>query len=322
MESNLPKGHPVMSFIKLFFTAAILAASLSAQTCQPLTDKEKSRLEAFVSSWYNLPANQTVSLTDSSTVDTACYRKLVFRASVPRPPFVLYLTPDSKHLASEIMDLTVDPIVARRNIQQETAKKLVSGAWLTSGERDAAVKLAVFSDFQCPYCKRFETIVRELTQEERAGLEISYRQFPLSTHSWAGKAAEVSTCVALQDKAAFWKLHQFLFAEQELLTEEIVKDSSLAFLAHETAIDPKVLETCLASKAFQAPLDRDARLALDLEVMGTPTVFVNGKRVNVRSVEDLRAALREARSETAGVRHENSPKPSNVEYRAPEGAHR
>jgi protein-disulfide isomerase len=142
---------------------------------------------------------------------------------------------------------------------------------------------------------------------------------PATETAGGGEAAEVSTCVALQDKAAFWKLHQFLFAEQELLTEEIIKDSSLAFLAHETAIDPKVLETCLASKAFQAPLDRDARLAQDLEVMGTPTVFVNGKRVTVRSVEDLRAALREARSETAGVRHENSPKRSNVEHRAPEG---
>ena len=69
--------------------------------------------------WYRLPPGQTASLVDSSSVDSACYRKLVFRASVPSPLLTLYLTPDGKHLVSGVMDLGIDPAVAQHKRQAE-----------------------------------------------------------------------------------------------------------------------------------------------------------------------------------------------------------
>jgi hypothetical protein len=70
------------------------------EQCKALNNTEKPQLESFVRQWYKLPAGQTVTITDSTSVDAGCYRKLVFRASVPAPLLILYLAPDGKHLVS------------------------------------------------------------------------------------------------------------------------------------------------------------------------------------------------------------------------------
>jgi protein-disulfide isomerase len=80
----------------------------------------------------------------------------------------------------------------------------------------------VFSDFQCPYCKRFSEIMHQLTAGERPELQIIYRHRPLSIHGWARDAAELTDCVALQDKNASWKVHDFLFAHQEGISSKTV----------------------------------------------------------------------------------------------------
>lgn len=135
--------------------------------------QQVSRLEAFVSQWYHLPSHQTFALLDSSPADSSCYRKLTFRATVPTPLLILYLTPDGKHLAFGVMDLAVEPAVAQRKRQEEFEHLLLSGALLTSASGDGLVRTVVFPDFQCPYCKRFADLVNELTREERARLQIT-----------------------------------------------------------------------------------------------------------------------------------------------------
>lgn len=70
-----------------FASAAVYAIAapgcLSAQQCQTVTGETKSQLETFVKKWYKLPINQSFTLIDSSTVDAACYRRPIFRASIP-----------------------------------------------------------------------------------------------------------------------------------------------------------------------------------------------------------------------------------------------
>ncbi len=106
---------------------------------------------------------------------------------------------------------------------------------------------------------------------------------PLSIYSWARPAAEISTCVALQDKPAFWKLHDFLFAQQQDVSPETLQQKALQFIAHETAVDSQSVTACLAQKAFADPLHRDEQWARDLGISSTPTLFLNGRRFSVRS---------------------------------------
>ena len=274
-----------------------ISMSSSVKACDTITDKDRIKLEAYINTLYKLPEKQTVALVDGSVVDAACYRKLVFRASVPAPLLTLYLTPDGKHLVSNVMDLTIDPIVAQHKKQREFEELLASGALLTSPPSGAPARIVVFSDFQCPYCKRFAEIVSGLNSDERVKLQITYRQLPLNIHAWARDASELSACVALQDKAAFWKLHDFLFAQQGELSKETVVGKALGFLAQEKTVDRAKVESCLAEKTYEDFVRRDEQVAMDLGITGTPTVFINGRKVSVRSVEDLRAAIRSAEAE-------------------------
>lgn len=167
--------------------------AIPGQACDSLTDRDRLKLETYIKTWYKLPNEQSITLVDSTVVDAACYRKIVFHASVPAPELVMYLTPDKERLVVGVMDLTVDPSTAQRKMRQEMANRLVSGAWLVLGEDPAAVKMVVFSDFQCPYCKMFSSMVNKLTREEQEQVQIIYRQLPLNIHSWARDAAALTT---------------------------------------------------------------------------------------------------------------------------------
>jgi protein-disulfide isomerase len=282
------------------------------EPCLPLTPQQKLGIENFVKQWYKLAPMQSVSLIENESVDSACYRKLVFRASIPAPLLTLYLAPDGKHLVSGVMDLRVDPAVTQRNNQEQLNAQLTSNALLVSPESNAPVKLVVFSDFQCPYCKRFSEFVHQLTAGERAKIQIIYRQRPLSIHTWARDAAELTECAALQNKGAFWKLHDFLFAHQEEISKESLQTKSLDFLSRETAVNSKALLACMSEKGYEGPLRKDEQLAMDLGINTTPTVFVNGRRTNIRSVDDLRTALSAAipKSENASVCRTGTTKPA------------
>ncbi|HEX7362285.1 MAG TPA: thioredoxin domain-containing protein [Bryobacteraceae bacterium] len=282
--------------------AVILVCSASAsqvQPCRPFTPQQKTEVETFVQQWFKLPPTQTVSVVDSSTVDSACYRKLVFRASVPAPLLTLYLAPDGKHLISGFMDLRVDPVVAQHKMQEQLNARLTANAFLTSADSTAPIKMVVFADFQCPYCRRFFEIVQQLTGEERSKVQIIYRQSPLNIHAWAHNAAELTECVALQDKGAFWKLHDFLFADQEEISTENLQSKVLDFLSHKTTVSSKAVLACMNEKRFEAPLQQDEQLAMDLGINVTPSVFINGRRTIIRSIKDLRTALESARPERA-----------------------
>ncbi|MBV9081781.1 MAG: DsbA family protein [Acidobacteriaceae bacterium] len=271
--------------------AAVIIGQMRGEQCRTVTPDEKVALEAFVKQWYNVPNNTTVTLVNSDSTDPACYRKLEFRASVPAPLLTLYLAPDRKHLAAGFMDMTVDPVVTRRRQEEDVANRLSKDALLTSGPADARVQLTVFSDFQCPYCKEFAELMRQLTADERASARVIYRQLPLNIHPWAQDAAELSECVALQNKAAFWKLHDFLFDRQSELSKENISGKVMDFLSHEEGIDTKAVAACKGGDQVKSFLRDDEQLAMDMGVRSTPSVFVNGGRVAIRSLTDLKAVL-------------------------------
>ncbi len=263
----------------------------TGQSCKPLGSARAPQFESFLQRWYKLSPEQNFNLVDSDTVDSSCYRKLVFRASTPAPLLTLYLTPDGKHLVSGVMDLTIDPAVARRQKQEEVEALLTNGALLTSSETTAPLKLVIFTDFQCPYCRRFAGFLNELTPDERSKLQLTYRQFPLNMHSWAQDAAALAACVAMQDRPAFWRLHDFLFSEQQQLSKETLVPKAMDFLYQDKTFDTKQAESCLTGKRFQESLQRDERLAIDLGITATPTVFLNGQKIRVGSTQDLRRAM-------------------------------
>src|SRR5581483_1914058 len=90
----------------------------------------------------------------------------------------------------------------------------------TIGPDNAPVTIIEFSDFQCPFCKRFhDTTLPVLLKKYEGKIRFAYRDFPISSiHPYAQGAAEAAECAYAQNK--FWDYHDLLFQDQQRLTAD------------------------------------------------------------------------------------------------------
>jgi protein-disulfide isomerase len=144
----------------------------------------------------------------------------------------------------------------------------------SSGQSSAPVTIVTFSDFQCPYCKEYTSVLKEAQKTYGDKLRIVFRQFPLtSIHANAQKAAEASLCAANQNK--FWEMHDQLFQTQSLLN---VKD--LKGKAKDLGLDTAAFDACLDGGRSAALVHEDMVAGFRAGVEGTPSTFINGMFVN------------------------------------------
>lgn len=141
------------------------------------------------------------------------------------------------------------------------------------GPKDAKVTVVEFSDFECPYCSRAADVVTQIKKNYPDKVRVVFRQFPLSFHKNAHGAAQASLAANAEGK--FWEYHDTLFKNQKALDE-----TSLEGHAKTAGVKPKAITTALADKKYAAQVDADLKLGEQVAVTGTPTLFVNGKRVS------------------------------------------
>jgi protein-disulfide isomerase len=115
-----------------------------------------------------------------------------------------------------------------------------------------------------------------------------YKEFPLtSIHQNALNAAKAA--VAAQKQGKFWEMHDKLFANQRALSPDKLKQ-----YAQEIGLDAAKFEKEMTSPEVQKQIDAEMKLAQEADVRGTPTLFLNGKRVMNRSFEGLKQMIDEA----------------------------
>jgi protein-disulfide isomerase len=150
------------------------------------------------------------------------------------------------------------------------------------GSTSAPVLLVEFSDFQCPYCKRFSSTIKEVLKQYGNKVQLIYRQFPLTNiHPNAQQAAEASLCANAQGR--FWEMHDLLFEDQSKLKEEDLKSK-----ASKLGLDVAAFTACLDSKRYDTQIEEDMRAAAAAGVDGTPALFVNGRFLyGSRPLEDV-----------------------------------
>ena len=142
------------------------------------------------------------------------------------------------------------------------------------GDPKAPVTIVEFSDFQCPYCKRAETVLTSLLDKYNGRVKLAYMDFPLrEIHPHAESAAEASRCAGEQGK--FWEFHDSLFADPAKL-----EDSDLTARAKTLGLQEEQFKTCLISGKFKNSVDADREAGIKAGVGGTPGFFINGVFVN------------------------------------------
>jgi len=156
------------------------------------------------------------------------------------------------------------------------------------GNKDAAVTLVEYSDFQCPYCLRFTPTVEKALQEFPNDVRLVYRHFPLnSIHPNAQKSAEASECASEQWK--FWEMHDKIFEQNAANNMSVAEWKQLA---SDMGLDTAKFNDCLDSDKYASLVQQNAAGGQAAGVRGTPATFVNGQLVSgAVPYEQLKAVI-------------------------------
>lgn len=276
----------------------LLPRLLDGADCQPLPASKEAALVAYIETTLNVLPNTLHIAAD--TVQAGCYRKLAIEGSVLTTPLTLFLSPDQRFLSSSLLDTSIDPTVARDTNARRVSALLSRDISPSRGAISAPLTLVEFSDFACPFCRRFNDWLAALPPDLLSRTRIVYKNLPLPIHPWAREAAQTAACLDHRDPGVFWQFADFFFREQETLNTANFRQRVSNYgstVPGVTAID---IEGCIANPgpAADATLQRDLDLARALNIRGTPAVFINGAPVlGVQSATDLRTALERALSD-------------------------
>ena len=136
------------------------------------------------------------------------------------------------------------------------------------GSLAAPTEIIVFSDFQCPFCKKTARTLRRMVKAHPNRFKIYFKHFPLKYHQWSFRAACASEAARLQGK--FWKMHDLLFERNDELDEDTFLN-----LARELNLDENQFIKDINSQIVQQKVEADKKEGERLKISGTPYFFVN-----------------------------------------------
>lgn len=178
-------------------------------------------------------------------------------------------------------------IATMRVVQRAQAAALVRNDGAFEGElavdratdHGSQLVLVEFSDFQCPFCGQyardtFGRIKKELV--DRGAVDYMFRNFPLSGHAFAARAAEAAECAG--DQGKYWEMHDALFANQTLLSEAWVSAQ-----AEPIGLDRHAFARCLAAGENATRVAADREEGARLGIRATPTFLLAVRQDNGRA---------------------------------------
>ena len=182
------------------------------------------------------------------------------------------------------------------------------------GDRDAQVTIVEYSDFQCPACAQYEPVLKRLTEDYPEDVRVVYRHFPLrSIHANAEPAARASEAAALQGE--FEAYHDELFDTQDewssLRGGE--RDEFFVEIARGLELDVEEFEADYESEEVKEAVREDLQAAQDLGLNSTPSLFLNGVRIQNPNGYQAFADLIEAEIERVEAESESGTEESEQE---------
>ncbi len=161
--------------------------------------------------------------------------------------------------------------VLRARYGSQTVQQIRTEGAPSHGSVAAAVTVVEFSDYECPHCARAIPVLRQIEREFEGRVRLVHMNFPLSGHPHAMPAARAALAAGRQGK--FWEMNDLLFQYQRAL-----ETADIERYATQLRLDLTRFRADLASPEIEAAIDASRREGERLQIQGTPSIFINGRR--------------------------------------------
>lgn len=169
--------------------------------------------------------------------------------------------------------------------------EVTAGSGPSKGNPQAPVEIVAFSDFGCSACRSAQPVLAEMLEKRGDSVRLTYRHFPLRSPGPPLDAAVAAQCA--HEQGAFWPMYEQLFDPRHSFDR-----ATFEALAEDLRLDGKAFRRCLEAPASVARVEEDKAAGLRWGVSGTPTLFINGRRIRgvpsigvlERLVEEIRQA--------------------------------
>jgi len=198
-----------------------------------------------------------------------------------------YVSKDLQHvIVGEVLPFGADPFAPER------AKLAGSVFGPTKGPADAKMLIVEFADLECPACKEAAPLMAKL-REDFPQARFVFQSFPLPQHPWAVRASSYLDCIARENQDRAFAFIEAVFTHQKETEDAVrktdasgkatVDDAAVAERLRQHAAmagaEPVKTEACAATPATAERIVRSQELGKSVGVTGTPTLFLNGRRV-------------------------------------------
>ena len=150
----------------------------------------------------------------------------------------------------------------------------------TKGPDDAPVTIIELADFECPHCAGAVPMLDAVVLAHPGKVRLVYKSYTLQFHTRGEPAARAAFASGMQGK--FWEMEHLLFERQQHL-----EDADLERYAQMLKLDIAKWKADMQSPAISDRIAHDHKLGEDLKVKGTPTIFVNGRELDIEQDESL-----------------------------------
>lgn len=222
-----------------------------------VTSRAKAPTEAEINAEFENSRPEGVELDDVRSIIAAFLTQRAETAAKEA-----YVRDLRRAYADRTAIFLVDPVDAARGSYSAVA-----------GNPDAQIEIVEFADFECPFCKQVDPVLKQIVEAFGDRVRVIWRDFPLAIHPHAATAAEAARCA--EQQGGFWEYHDVLFDHQDRLAI-----SDLRQYAVQLSLDPLTFDSCLASGITRQQIIADMEDGALRGVAGTPTVFINGEMLS------------------------------------------
>jgi protein-disulfide isomerase len=244
------------------------------------------------------PAPATPPVADAAPADAPTPAE----PAKPAEPAMSKPEPDDKELERTPGLTPVLPLVKAKAPPAVEGLAGKPGESPAMGPDDAIVKVFIFSDFQCPVCRRAVEPMKKLARTFPEDVQVIFKHHALPSHSRAEPAARASLAAFRQGK--FWEMHDKMFDNQQALDDATLRAQAIALGCDGAQYDKDLADSALAEQVAYESAQAQA-----IEAQGTPAYIINGDlTVGWGSYLGVESQVRRAIDEAKKLQNEGTPR--------------